>query len=129
MILLPANINRRGRLVSARTPRPLTQSFENTQTFRVVQHAQSLSEMGELMRKGEAYVSVQIPPDFTRELHGGRSAQIQVLIDFNDLFLKAPRSFLFQSPLAGRQSRIFNCTEQFPLYSLICGVKARSKPA
>jgi len=61
--------------------RQLIDSFENTQTFRVVHHAQSLSEMVELMRKGKAYVGVQIPPDFTRDLHAGRSAQIQVLID------------------------------------------------
>jgi ABC-2 type transport system permease protein len=61
--------------------RQLMDSFENTQTFHVVHRASSLSEMVAFMRQGKAYVGVQIPPDFTRELHAGRSAQIQVLID------------------------------------------------
>lgn len=61
--------------------RQLIDSFENTQTFHVVHHAQSLSELVEFMRKGKAYVGVQIPPDFSRKLHSGTSAQLQVLID------------------------------------------------
>ncbi len=61
--------------------RRLVESFENTQTFRVVHHAQSLSEMAAMIRKGKAYVGVQIPPGFTRNLHAGSSAQVQVLID------------------------------------------------
>src|SRR3954471_15871837 len=61
--------------------RQLIESFENTQTFRVVHHAQSLNELVEFMRKGKAYVGVQVPPDFTSKLHSGRSAQVQVLID------------------------------------------------
>ncbi len=61
--------------------RQLIEGFENTQTFRVVHRAQSLSEMVSYLRQGKAYVGVQIPPDFTRKLHAGQSAQLQVLID------------------------------------------------
>ena len=42
---------------------------------------QSVSEMTEMIRQGKAYVGLQIPPDFTRDLRAGRTAQVQVLID------------------------------------------------
>lgn len=57
------------------------QMFENTGTFMVVGEAQSADELAAAIRRGRAHVGIQIPPDFTRELLAGRSAQIQVLID------------------------------------------------
>jgi ABC-2 type transport system permease protein len=61
--------------------RRLVEQLVNTQTFRVAGEAQSLSELSAYMRRGKAYVAVQIPPGFTREIHAGRSARVQVLID------------------------------------------------
>jgi drug efflux transport system permease protein len=61
--------------------RALVKQFENTGTFKVVGDAQSVTELAELIRRGKAYVGIQIPPDFTRNLRAGRSAQLQVLID------------------------------------------------
>jgi len=61
--------------------RQIIQQFENTQTFHVVGEVHSVSELAEAIRKGQAYVGIQIPPDFTRNLHAGRTAKIQVLID------------------------------------------------
>lgn len=61
--------------------RQIVQQFENTQTFRVVGEAQSVTELAESIRRGTAYVGLQIPPGYTRDLHAGRSAKIQVLID------------------------------------------------
>ncbi len=61
--------------------RSLIKQFENTGTFQVVGEAQSVTELAELIRRGKAYVGIQIPPDFTRDLHAGRSAKLQVLID------------------------------------------------
>jgi ABC-2 type transport system permease protein len=61
--------------------RQLVEKFVNTQTFRVVREVQSLAELTAAIREGKAYVGLQIPPDFTRKLHGGRGAQVQVLID------------------------------------------------
>lgn len=63
------------------TSRQLVEKFVNTQTFRVVREVQSLAELTAAIREGKAYVGLQIPPDFTRKLHGGRGAQVQVLID------------------------------------------------
>ena len=61
--------------------RQLIDRFVNTQTFRVVGEVQSLEEMKSEMRKGRAYVGIQIPPTFTRDVRAGRSAQVQVLVD------------------------------------------------
>jgi ABC-2 type transport system permease protein len=61
--------------------RRLIEQLVNTQTFRVAGEAQSLSELSAFMRRGKAYVGIQIPPGFTREIHAGRSARVQVLID------------------------------------------------
>lgn len=61
--------------------RQFIEKFVNTQTFRVVGEVRSLSEMSAAIRRGKAYIGLQIPPDFTRELHAGRTARVQVLID------------------------------------------------
>src|SRR6185503_6843540 len=61
--------------------RQFVEKLVNTETFRVVREVHSVDEMKTLIRRGKAYVGVQIPPEFTRELRAGRSAQVQVLID------------------------------------------------
>ncbi len=61
--------------------RQLVERFVNTQTFRVVGEVQSVSELAAAIRQGKAYVGLQIPPDYTRNLHAGRSAQVQLLVD------------------------------------------------
>jgi len=61
--------------------RDLVKQFENTQTFKVIGEVQSVTELAEAIRRGEAYVGIQIPPTFTRDLRAGRTARIQVLID------------------------------------------------
>lgn len=61
--------------------RQMVEKFVNTQTFRVVGEVQSVEELSGAIRRGQAYIGLQIPPDFTRNLHGGRGAKVQVLID------------------------------------------------
>jgi ABC-2 type transport system permease protein len=61
--------------------RQLIDRFVNTQTFRVVGEVQSLDELKSEMRKGRAYVGLEIPPTFTRDLRAGRPAQVQLLVD------------------------------------------------
>jgi len=61
--------------------RRMVDEFVNTQTFRVVGQAQSVTELAEAIRQGKAYVGLQIPPDFTRNLRAGRGAQVQLLIN------------------------------------------------
>src|SRR5437660_3839424 len=61
--------------------RQLIDRFVNTQTFRVVGEVQSVDELAGAIRRGKAYVGLQIPSNFTRDLRAGRNAQVQVLID------------------------------------------------
>ncbi|HMP82640.1 MAG TPA: ABC transporter permease [Verrucomicrobiota bacterium] len=61
--------------------RRFVETFRNTQTFRVVGEVQSVEELSATIREGKAYVGLQIPPDFARNLQAGRGAQVQVLID------------------------------------------------
>jgi len=61
--------------------RQLIDRFVNTETFRVVGEVQSLDQLASEIRKGRAYVALQIPPTFTRDLHAGNSAQVQLLVD------------------------------------------------
>jgi ABC-2 type transport system permease protein len=64
-----------------RESRRMVERLVNTQTFRIVREVQSGAELSAAIRRGEAYVGVQIPPGFTRELRAGRTARAQVVID------------------------------------------------
>jgi ABC-2 type transport system permease protein len=55
--------------------------FVNTETFRIVGEVQNVEELASEIRKGRAYVGMQIPPHFTRDLRAGHPAQVQLLID------------------------------------------------
>jgi ABC-2 type transport system permease protein len=55
--------------------------FVNTETFRVVGEVQSIDELSSEIRRGRAYVGLQIPPHFTRDVRGGHPARVQLLVD------------------------------------------------
>src|SRR6266436_8985000 len=55
--------------------------FVNTETFRVVGEVQSIDEMSSQIRKGNAYVGLQIPPKFTQNIRAGYPAEVQLLVD------------------------------------------------
>jgi ABC-2 type transport system permease protein len=61
--------------------RQIVERFINTGTFQFGGEVQSIDELALLMRQGKASVGVQIPPGFTRDLHAGRAARVQMLID------------------------------------------------
>jgi ABC-type multidrug transport system permease subunit len=61
--------------------RKLVDAFVNTQTFRVVHEARNITELTSMIRKGKAYLGLQIPPTFARDLRSGRTARVQALID------------------------------------------------
>src|SRR5262249_52888428 len=71
--------------------RQFVDQFVNSQTFRVVGHVESITELGEAIRRGRAYVGLQIPPGFTRDVRAGRKATIQVLIDGSNSTIASPR--------------------------------------
>ena len=55
--------------------------FVNTETFRVIGEVRSIDEMASEIRRGRAYVGLQIPPTFTRDVRAGNPAQVQLLVD------------------------------------------------
>jgi ABC-type multidrug transport system permease subunit len=55
--------------------------FVNTETFRIVGEVKNAEQLASEIRKGHAYVGLQIPPHFTRDLRAGHPAQVQMLID------------------------------------------------
>jgi ABC-2 type transport system permease protein len=61
--------------------RQLVDEFVNTQTFRIVKEVHSIAELTETIRRGDAYLGIEIPPEFTRDLRAGRTAYVQLLID------------------------------------------------
>jgi ABC-2 type transport system permease protein len=61
--------------------RQLVDRFVNTRTFKFAGEVGSVDEMTRAIREGKAYVGLQIPPGFTRNLHAGRTARVQVIID------------------------------------------------
>ena len=61
--------------------RQLVDEFVNTQTFRIAKEVHSIAELAETIRRGDAYLGIEIPPEFTRDLRAGRTAYVQVLID------------------------------------------------
>jgi len=61
--------------------RRLLEMFVNTETFRITKEVQSIDELAAEIRRGHAYVGIQIPPDFSHDLYSGTGAKIQVLID------------------------------------------------
>jgi ABC-2 type transport system permease protein len=61
--------------------RQLIDEFVNTETFRIVKIVDSADELAATIRRGEAYLGIQIPPNFARELRAGHTAYVQVLID------------------------------------------------
>jgi ABC-2 type transport system permease protein len=61
--------------------RRLLDMFVNTDTFRIVREVNSIEELAAEIRRGHAYVGIQIPPEFSRDLYSGSGAKVQVLID------------------------------------------------
>src|SRR2546430_634268 len=61
--------------------RQLIDEFVNTETFRIVKVVDSPEELAATIRRGEAYLGIQIPPDFARDLRARHAAYVQVLID------------------------------------------------
>ena len=61
--------------------RQIVERFVNTGTFKVKGAVASPAELSRVIREGKAYVGVDIPPNFTRDLHAIRTARVEVVID------------------------------------------------
>jgi len=67
-----------------REARELVSAFENTGTFRVVARVHGEEAFRREITSGRARVGIELPPDYSALLAGGRQAQVQVLIDGSD---------------------------------------------
>ena len=64
--------------------RELLDAFEASGYFTVVRRLTRQGEVKEVLDRGEALVVIVLPPDFARDLDGGRSAALQILVDGSD---------------------------------------------
>jgi len=52
--------------------------------FTIVRHAETSQELDRYLDNGKARVAVSIPSDFSRDIHAGRSVQLQIIVDGSD---------------------------------------------
>ena len=64
--------------------RELVDAFEASGYFTVVRRLTRQAQVEEVLDGGEALVAIVLPPDFARDLDGGRSAALQILVDGSD---------------------------------------------
>jgi ABC-type multidrug transport system ATPase subunit/ABC-type multidrug transport system permease subunit len=62
----------------------LSQTFQNTRTFDIIERTMDLSAFHRAITSGRAKVGIIIPADYSDKLMGGRRAAVQVLIDGSD---------------------------------------------
>src|SRR5262245_7311304 len=96
--------------------RQLVDEFVNTQTFRVVGSVGSVTELATAIRQGKAFVGVQIPPGFTRDLRAGRTARVQVLVDGSNSSIAS--SALNTALNVGLRSALIQLTSRIGLQEL-----------
>jgi ABC-2 type transport system permease protein len=64
--------------------RGLTDAFQASGYFRIVQRSRDLRAAEALVDKGDAQVILVIPEDFSRNLHRGRIADLQMIVEGTD---------------------------------------------
>ncbi len=64
--------------------RELLDAFEASGYFTFVRQLTRQGQVDEVLDGGEALVVIVVPPDFSRNLDGGRSATLQILVDGSD---------------------------------------------
>ncbi|HEY6060737.1 MAG TPA: ABC transporter permease [Gemmatimonadales bacterium] len=70
----------------SRTPesRDLIAAFENTGSFRIVDHVDGQPGLDAAIERGRAQAGIIVPPEYARDLGRGRTATVQVVIDASD---------------------------------------------
>lgn len=64
--------------------RDILNAFSASGYFDIVYSAKSYEQVTEQIDRGTARVGIVVPPDFTRQIKRGDSAQLQVLVDASD---------------------------------------------
>jgi ABC-2 type transport system permease protein len=73
-------------LDESRTPasRDVIQAFENTGSFRIVDHVDGRRALDAAIARGDAQAGIVVPADYPRDLARGTTATIQVIVDASD---------------------------------------------
>ena len=73
-------------LDESRTPasRDLIQAFENTGSFRIVDHVDGRRALDAAIARGDALAVIVVPADYPRDLARGTTATVQVIVDASD---------------------------------------------
>jgi ABC-2 type transport system permease protein len=61
--------------------RALLRAFENTDDFDVVELVYRDEDLNQRIVAGKAHVGIKIPEDYSRQLEGGQTAQVLILVD------------------------------------------------
>ncbi|MCJ7545542.1 MAG: ABC transporter permease, partial [Deltaproteobacteria bacterium] len=69
--------------------RGLTDAFQASGYFRIIQRSRDLRAAETLVDKGDAQVIMVIPEDFSRNLHRGRVADLQMIVEGTDSVVAA----------------------------------------
>ena len=73
-------------LDESRTPasRDIIQAFENTGSFRIVDHVDDRRALDAAIARGDAQAGIVVPEDYPRDLVRGTTATVQVIVDASD---------------------------------------------
>ena len=73
-------------LDESRTPasRDIIQAFENTGSFRIVDHVDDRNALDAAIARGAAQAGIVVPADYPRDLARGTTATVQVIVDASD---------------------------------------------
>lgn len=88
------------------TSRKLVEGFDDSDSFRIVSYARSVEEMNEALKEKKAYVAVQIPRDFSKQIKTGRSAKVLLMINGSNIILTNITSLAAQNITAEFSDRL-----------------------
>ncbi|MCH4166361.1 MAG: ABC transporter permease [Megasphaera sp.] len=88
------------------TSRQLIQDFDDSDSFRIVEYARSVEEMNRALKEKKAYVAVQIPRDFSKQIKTGRSSKVLLMINGSNIILTNITSSAAQNITADFSNRL-----------------------
>lgn len=88
------------------TSRSLIECFDDSDSFGIVGYAHSAEEMNEALREKKAYVAVQIPRDFSKQIKTGRSSSVLLIANGSNIILTNITSSAAQNITADFSNRM-----------------------
>lgn len=99
-----------------RESRLLIDAFNANRTFSITHYTNNAGELEQLLLKRKVDLAVKIPPDFSRRIKKGDSAQIQVLVDGSTSNMAAVRIAYTNSTLGELNQKLIGALYQSELH-------------